>query len=579
MERMSESARQPSFALATARRVLPWLIVLGLWLLAGWTTLGWLAIDSTPPSWDPSVHLTHALYYWAYLTRMPLAEAYAGLGLTSLYYPPLVHVAGALAYLWCGVIQPTVIGLTTADVPVLANLAFMGLLLYGTYSLAARCYGEPAGLLAALLVACYPILAGQSRLYLLDYPLTACTVAAMALLAASDDLTHPGWVWPLGVMAGVAFLCKWSFLFLFAPVLVFALLRGVQRLRSGESNLTWIRLTFNAVVVLAGVLVIAGPWYLSHPGATIRELTTSNQTWLLDSDPGPFTLAGLTYYPRALLAEQIFLPFTLLFGFGALFHFVERDRLPGFGLLVTWLLAGGVVFWLVPNKDPRFTMPLLPAMAVLSASWLAPETNGRAASQRWRAVRATLLAVAVLLALAEHHVVAWRPPSLTARVGPSWAPLWSDHASLTNAPVRYTWPEEQLAKDIAAVAPPNGYVGILPNTAHLNYLTMRYYVDRQYLPYLLDTQRVPQVGPVSRKGEDGRPAAATIESLVTDGYDVLVTMDGDQGAHSDLLRQTVVELQARRQTFETAYRQVAERAMPGGEKVKVWLLRELDDQP
>jgi len=581
MVRMSERTRQSSLAAATMRRVMPWLVVLVIWLLAGWTTLAWLQIDTTPPSWDPSVHLTHALYYWAYLTRLPLAEAYAGLGLTSLYYPPLVHVAGAAAFGVWGVIQPAIQSLTTADVPVLANLLFMGLLLYGTYSLAARSYGDQAGMLAALLVACYPILAGQSRLYLLDYPLAACTVAAMALLAASRNLTHPIWVWPLGVMAGVALLCKWSFLFLFAPPLALALVNGWRLMKSGEEpGLTLVRFVFNVVVVIAGLLVVAGPWYLSHPGATIRELTTSNQTWLLDNDPSVWSPAGITYYPRVLLAEQIFLPFAALFVFGALVHWVQRERLEGLGLLGSWLLAGAVVFWLVPNKDPRFTMPLLPAIAVLSSSWLAPDPPGRSASQRWRAVRTALLAVTVLLAFAEHHAVAWRPAGLPSRIGPSWAPLWSDAASLTNAPVRLTtWPEEQLAKDIAAVAPPGGKVGVLPNTAHLNYLTMRYYIVRQYLPYLLEPQHVPQVGPVTHAGEDGRPAPVTIETLVADEYDVLVTMQGEQGAHTQSIDQTVAELRRRQQAFETAYRLVAERTMPGGETVGVWVLRAPDGQP
>lgn len=578
MGRMSERAPQSSFAVAALRRALPWLVVLVIWLLAGWTTLAWLQIDNTPPSWDPSVHLTHALHYWAYLTRLPLPEAYAGLALTSLYYPPLVHTAGAVAYMAYGVIQPAIHGLTTADVPVLVNLAFMGLLLYGTYSLAARNYGEQAGMLAALLVACYPILAGQSRLYLLDYPLAACTVAAMALLAASRNLTHPLWVWPLGVMSGAALLCKWSFLFLFVPPLLLAVAAGWRLVRDGEVPLA--RFVFNVVVVVAGILVVAGPWYLPHPAETIRELTTSNQTWLLDNDPGVFSPAGLTYYPRVLLAEQIFVPFTVLFVFGALLHWLQQDRLEGLGLLASWLLAGAVVFWLVPNKDPRFTMPLLPAIAVLSTSWLAPDPDGQQASPRWRTLRAVLLAATVLLALAEHHAVAWRPAGLAPRIGPAWAPLWADHASLTNAPVRLAgWPEEQLARDIAAVAPPDGLVGVLPDTAHLNFLTMRYYLTRQYLPYLLQPQHLPQVVRVVHKEADGRIVAATVDTLVADGYDVLVTMDGEQGAHTQLIDQTVLELRRRQQAFETAYRLVSERTMPGGEQVRVWALRAPDSRP
>jgi hypothetical protein len=151
---------------------------------------------------------------------------------------------------------------------------------------------------------------------------------------------------------------------------------------------------------------------------------------------------------------------------------------------------------------------------------------------------------------------------------------------LTNAPVHLTtWPEVQLAKDIAAVAPPGGKIGVLPNTAHLNYLTMRYYLVRQYLPYLLEPQHVPQVKPVNHTGADGRPATVTIETLVADGYDVLVTMEGEQGAHTQAIDQTVMELRRRQQAFETAYRLAAERTMPGGERIRVWARRAPDGQP
>ncbi len=579
MRRMSDSACQSSFAAAALRRAMPWLVVLMIWLLAGWTTLAWLQIDTTPPSWDPSVHLTHALYYWAYLTRMPLAEAYAGLGLTSLYYPPLVHVAGAAAWAIWGVIQPAVQGLATADVPVLANLGFMGLLLYGTYSLAARSYGDTAGMLAALLVACYPILSGQSRLFLLDYPLAACTVAAMALLAASCNLTHPVWVWPLGVAAGAALLCKWSFLLLFAPPLLLALAAGWREVREGRNPaLTPVRFIFNVVVVLAGLLVVAGPWYLSHPGATIRELTTSNQTWLLDSDPAVFSPAGLAYYLRALLAEQIFLPFAALAGFGLVLHGLQRDRLAGLGLLGSWLAAGVVVFWLVPNKDPRFTMPLLPALAVLSTSWLAPEPAGRRASPRWRAIRSALLAATVLLR--------WR--SITGGL------------AAAGLPARIARPGRRCGRFCRVDQRP-GALGDLAGGAvgagHRGGRPARWVMSRaaqhgaSQLPHDAATTWCGSICPtcssrsacpsraVTPPGQGRAGRAATVESLVADGYDVLLTMDGEQGAHAQVINQTVTELLLLRQVFETAYRLAAERTMPGGEVVRVWVLRAPDRQP
>ncbi len=558
---------------AALQRSAPLLVVVVIWLLGSWLSLEWLRADNTPPSWDPSVHLSHALYYYAYLTRLPFAEAWRGLGWTSLYYPPLVHTLGALTYVWFDPLEPTVPGLSPADLPVLVNLALSLPLLLSTYYLARRFYGVEAGLLAALLVACYPILSGQSRLFLLDYPLACLTVTAMALLVASEGLTHPVWVWPLGVVAGAALWCKWAFVFIFVPPLVVAFVDGVRQLRSGDDEaLTVVRFVFNVVVVLAGMLLLAGPWYLAHPAATVQELRISNQTWMIDDDPGVLSLAGLCYYLRALTAEQIFLPLTLLFVFGALVHHARRHDTEGGPLLTAWLGGGWVVFTLVANKDPRFTMPLLPAVAVLSCSWLAPPPAGRRQTAQWQTIRRVLLGVTVFTALVQQQAVALGLPGLPARLGPSFAPLFSQQAHLTCHPSRQRWPHADLVTTLVQALPAGGKIGVVPNTAHLNWLTLRYLVTWKCLPYLLQTDRVPKVMQAVHT-ENGRVQPATVATLVADGFDALVTLDGAQGAHAELLDATMRNLAAQRAELEAAYELLADLPLPGGETIHVYARR------
>ncbi|MCC7494620.1 MAG: phospholipid carrier-dependent glycosyltransferase [Fimbriimonadaceae bacterium] len=565
-------APEPSFVAAVALRCAPLLVVFLIWLLSAATNLAWLRADNTPPAWDSAVHLTHSTYYYAYLTQWSFADALGGLGLTSKYYPPLTHLLGALAWMRYGVVQPTLPGLTADDIPVLANLLWMAVLLFSTYSLAARWHGQAAGLLAATLVACYPILTGQSRLFLLDYPLTALTALTFALLVASRGLTHPLLVWPLGLAAGAAFLCKWSFLLLIAPALVLALREGWQRLRAGDNpDLTRVRLVFNLVVVLAGLLLLAGPWYLSHPGATLQELRVSNQTWRIDDDPAVLSLGGLTYYLRVLLADQIHLPLTLLALCGGAIVWLRRAELAGARWLGCWIATGWVVMTLVPNKDPRFTMPLLPALAIASTAWLAPPPPGRRRPPHWRQRSGLVLAAVLLAALFLQQAVAFGVPGLPPRIGLAAAPLWSSQAHLSCLPEQRRWPHAELARRIAQVTPPGGRIGVLPNTAHVNYLTLRYYQAQLTLPLLLDPAHTVRVEPLVHPTPNG--PLPTVREVLAGGWDTIVLLNGEQGAHAERIRPLAAALARRPSELLTAYDLAAELPMPGGEMISIWRRR------
>ena len=149
-------------------------------------------------------------------------------------------------------------------------------------------------------------------------------------------------------------------------------------------------------------------------------------------------------------------------------------------------------------------------------------------------------------------------PFLPSRIGLAAAPLWSDHAHLTTRPAWQDWPHRDLVRDLARVTPPGGLIGVLPNTAHLNYLTVRYCLLWQFLPYLLDTDRLPRVKQLQHETPSGIEPA-TAETLAADGYDTLVTMTGEQGAHTALIDQTARHL---RNSWEPSPHAGAELRMP-----------------
>lgn len=548
------------------RRTAPLLAVLGLWVWGTATLLAWLRADNFPPAWDVAWHTSWSLYYRAAFDSQGLFGKLVTMASASHYYPPLVHACGAWLLGAFGTLTPNWPGLSTADVVVLSNIGFMGLLLYGTYAAGCRVYGPRAGLAAAFLALTYPILGAHSRLFLLDYPLTGLAAVVMALLLASEGLTNRFWVWPLGLVIGLAMLCKWSFGVLVFWPLIMAAATGVNRVRaSGDPELTPLRLVFNVVAVLVGALVVAGPWYLSHLGGTLSEIGQSNQTWRIDGDPLWYSLAGLTYYARVLVSQQVFLPLALLGLAGVVRGWLRWPRHVGTDQLLAWLVLGLVMLTPVANKDPRFSMPLLPALAVLTGGLLAGD------DERWQPWQAVVATCIVALGLLQWQGVAFGLPLLPARIGPAWAPLYADEPQLGRHPSHADWPHEALARDIARVTRAGGRCGVVPNTTLVSADSLRYWVERQMLPYLMDKDRAVAVL---------RVPAATPDQLASGDqrFDSLVTLSGKQGVHAEAADAVMDNLRRQGNRFAARYALVAEYKLPEGEVISLYERRATDDK-
>ena len=64
-------------------------------------------------------------------------------------------------------------------------------------------------------------------------------------------------------------------------------------------------------------------------------------------------------------------------------------------MLGLWVLSGMIAFTFVANKDARYTVPILPAVALLSVSWFT-SSNPAPASKLKRALKPALAAVIVV---------------------------------------------------------------------------------------------------------------------------------------------------------------------------------------
>lgn len=144
--------------------------------------------------------------------------------LSTYDHPPLAWWISRLAALCFG-----------SESPLAVRLPFIALSAFSTwqmYRLTARLFSAEAGVLAALVLSCAPVLGVTSASWVLpDGPLIAALVSgALVLSRVLFDEDAPPWLWLVaGVWGGLALLSKYHGIFLFAGTFLFLLTSARHR--------------------------------------------------------------------------------------------------------------------------------------------------------------------------------------------------------------------------------------------------------------------------------------------------------------------------------------------------------------
>lgn len=335
-------------------------LLVALWLWHGAANFWWLNVDTRQPYSDMAGHAITTLRLASWPWRQLVMDG--GIVRELLHvnpYPPFFYVT-ALPFVWF--VSPS------ADAMLVVNIFYVGLLIFATYGIGRLAVGSAvgssvggrAGLLAAFLVSMYPLIYGLSRQYLADVALTAVTAFAVFCLFWSASFQRR---WPsliLGVTIGVGVLTKWTFIvFLLGPLAIAVYLTLRQATRARLVNM-----------LLAGAisLVIGLPWFLTNLEPLQAFLEFNRVLAAPQEGEAPiWTVASWIYYLRELTNQQMLLPFFLLFVGGVVLT-LRRCRVNGYlWMLVAWIAVGYVASTLFINKDTRYTMPYLPAFALLTA--------------------------------------------------------------------------------------------------------------------------------------------------------------------------------------------------------------------
>ena len=384
----------------TLRPHLDKLLLALIFVVLATSTILWTLSDKTPPAWDPSDHIRYAYDYSRLLAHADVAGFAREIFVTPHYYAPFVHLVSAGIFLVFGASRLTGVGV---------NLLSLGALLWGVASISRHLFADPASaigsvemkrpvalsVLPALLACCYHFSAWLMHDAFLDFPLTAVVTVAFALLIRAGDFKVRRTAIAFAVAAGIGMLVKQTFAFFFilpALLVVFRVLKTRDR-----------RAILNLALAVLVLILIAAIWYAPHLRDVIEIYRENKRAALSENEAPLFSFDSNFFYIHALLSMQMQLPLAGLFVAGVVYSLV-RCRKQSL-ILHLWLLSGIAIFALVANKDVRYTVPVLPAAAILSVCWLREFKPG--GTRTCTALKVALVAIVAAFGLVSFFNAQW----------------------------------------------------------------------------------------------------------------------------------------------------------------------------
>lgn len=351
-----------------SRRRAFWLLI----LIVGCHFAGsifWIAYDERPPIGQDSIkHGLNALRF------MPETSAFIVdlIDMSDRHldsYPPAHATVLSLAYRAFGVNKKVANGLSAA---------FFALLLLVVYAIGRAIQPDdrrPA-LMATLIAGCFPALFASAHFSNLEVMLTLLVAASVLALLRSDHFKGTFWAIILGLLMGIGFLVKWTFVVFVAGPFAATLLCRITLADCG-------RRLRNAAITLTLTTLVALPWYAHHARDVIALWRYNRDLYSAFYHKGFLFRWNLGFYAVRLMDGMT--PILAAFCAAAIVILALKRSLGRFLVLFLWIASGYVGLVFIQPKWPRYLVPVYPALALVLGAGL----FGLGRSKRRAAVVAT----------------------------------------------------------------------------------------------------------------------------------------------------------------------------------------------
>ncbi len=476
------------------------------------TTVVWVKRDSVPPLWDQAQYLQESELLYHVLRQHGPVAFLSQFSETLRTKAPLITVLPLPFYFFLGEDQ-----LSARYV----NVVFIVLASWYLFRLGEMVAGRRAALLSVVILNTFPLVAGMSRQFLVEYGLMTLVILWMYYLVRWQRGEERGSSWALGLLLGLGMLLKVTFpLYVGVPTaLMFA-----QELRKRRPRAA----VLGSLARIAVIAVpIAGTWYFKNWasvfafvvqggfGHEAREyskgdlfsLPTLSAYWL---DLINFGMGGYALVLLVVLACWV--------GVG-LRRGENRSGVAGahLPLLLAWWVVPWLALTFAVNKDIRYSVPYLPALALLlGAGW---EGLTR---RRFGIAGLGLIAAVSILNYGYYSFGSPRPAGGELRA--AGLILLSQNLMWAHPPTPETWPNESVVRWIATDAAKRGiaqpHVTVLFSHARLSAHNLNYLAALRELPIQFSTWHFRSPEPSSE-----------LASRVRTQADYLLTKSGFMGGN------------------------------------------------
>ncbi|MDX6770816.1 MAG: hypothetical protein SF051_14875 [Elusimicrobiota bacterium] len=465
--------------------------------------------DTRPPAWDQAIHLEIALDYKQALAEGRVADAFFLAPKPGMpQFPPAYHLLLMRAYA-----SPD-----PAHAALWVNWFYLALLAASIFGIAWRFRADDTALAVTIIFCGAPAVQDMVSTQLIDLPLAACVAAAYWALLASERFVRWGPALAFGALHAFGMLHKWSFFSYMIPA-YFVALRA---------------LSYTPGRVLAAAALsaaLSAPWYAANIALLPSRLVQASADFAI-----PFWKQGAWATYLRVSLEQLG-PLFALFGWVAILVPQYRRRREDGDIMLAWAAVAYLFWTVVPNRQFRFLLPGLPALAVALASAFP---------------RQLVWGVAVVqLFTFVNFTKGW--------IGPVTIPLpYQDLTFFVNAPPRAEdWKTEEILRAVEAARDPARAitnVTLVANDTHFNAPTFHW------------SQRRLGMDKVRMRG---------VNSRLCELSEFLILKDGFLGPPTVIsqLPEAAAQVKAPNGWFARAYEQLREWPLPDGSTARLYRQR------
>jgi len=342
---------------------------------------------------------------------------------------------------------------------------FSGILIFSVYGICRKIsQDKKTGILAAFIVIMYPLIFTHSRSFELDLPLTSMVALSIYFLLLSDCFYNRKFSLLFGLAAGLGMLTKFNFLgFISAPLFLVCF-------RVKKTG--WINI---AISLLLAIVISLKFYILKSREVFYRAYTTS---WLCaigyyDSQsqqlPAIWFKTALEYviwFSREIISNSVSFLFMVVFAIASIPFITSKVKYKK--IISLWLLMPLLFLSFVFHKAyiNRYIMPLLPAMAIVSAAGIMNIAN--------RKIKKILILSTVIFGLFQYLAISFKFDFLPEKIEISFPflkriALFNRSINLVHRntilpfsyPASISWKEKEILDTIEAHSDGLRYINIL----------------------------------------------------------------------------------------------------------------------